>query len=168
MKPEPTRTKSIRANFAMALKRRINIFARNTLSKILILVSQNKKRLAKAKTYSKREILQHSAISEIEAIINNYEYNDIRRELRPVLKRYTKQAYDKGINNAVREINKIKGFDIKKGIRPVDYEAVELIIDADFVLVTNTTTYMKKEMLRVISVGMLEGQSNQKIAKAIL
>lgn len=167
MKPEPTKTKNIRANFAMALKRRINIFTKNVFPKILILISQNKSKLGKAKTYSEREIVQRSAITEITAIINIYEYNDIRRELRPVLSRYTRQAYNKGIDKAINDINKIIDFDIERGIRPIDFEAVEVLIDNNFILVSNTTTYMKKEMLRVISVGMLEGQSNAKIAKAI-
>ncbi|GAH12238.1 unnamed protein product, partial [marine sediment metagenome] len=59
------------------------------------------------------------------------------------------------------DINRIPGYEAVFYWTQTDIEAVNVMIDHDFALVQGASASMKKDLMYVISTGMMEGQSIQ-------
>jgi SPP1 gp7 family putative phage head morphogenesis protein len=111
--------------------------------------------------------IEHSALSDIERLLNDYEYSEILREMKPVTRKYLSDAYKKGTKKSVSQLNKI-GIPLSfNSLMPLDYEAIDVLVDNGFSLVKNASNSLKKELLRNISTGMLEGWNPRKMGREL-
>lgn len=111
--------------------------------------------------------IENSLVSEIDRIIAELEYQEIQSRLRPIVRRYTGQAYTKGATKAIADLRRAR-YEISFAYTPSDLKAVEMMIDHNLIEIRGMEEYMKKEVMRVLSTGMLEGHGNEKIARDLV
>lgn len=167
MKRNPTQTNVLIKGFERQLRVLISNFSQKAIPRIEASIQYNRPRLNKQGTINGRQLVMNSAVDELNSILNTIEYEEITSKLRPVMKRYAHDAYTKGAKRAVGDINKFPGFDLSFDILPMDFEAVDVMIEHNLVEMKGATNYMKKEIFRVVSTGMLEGQSIPQMTKAM-
>ena len=167
MKPDPTRTKTHIKNFENSIKQLITSFWYKTKPQIIQSIIDNKQRLGNKNTLYGQAKVHLSATDEIQRILDLEEYEEIRIKLRPIIDRYTKHGYEKGAIKGHKEIKKKGYVEFEYVNAPVDIEAVGVMVDNNFRLIDTATIDMKKHMLRIISTGMLEGESMQNMTKQL-
>ena len=113
------------------------------------------------------QLVENSLVSEIDRIIAELEYQEIQSKLRLIVRRYTGLAYMKGSEKAVADLRRAR-YEISFAYTPSDVKAVEMMIDHNLIEIKGMEEFMKKEVMRVLSTGMLEGQGNDKIARAMV
>lgn len=166
VKYDPTKTKILIRSYEQQIRKLITRFWKNVKPRILEMYSENKTRVEESSTYVEREKKQLSAVTDIETVLDTYEYQYIQTMLKPVIEKYTRHVYEKAGAKATREIQRL-GFEVHFDLLPRDYEAISVMVDHQFAELRNVSGFMKKELLRVLSTGMLEGQSVQKMGKAL-
>ncbi|RLG29022.1 hypothetical protein DRN98_08815, partial [Methanosarcinales archaeon] len=160
MRKEPTKTKTLIISFERTMNNLINNFKKKAFPRIQFVVSQNRLELELNK------IQNASLVDDINRILDETEYSEITTKLRPVVRRYTGQAYTKGAKKGIADLNRLN-FEVAFYMSRRDIEAVSVMIEHNLAELKNASSYMKKEILRVVSTGMLEGQSMQKMAEAM-
>jgi SPP1 gp7 family putative phage head morphogenesis protein len=111
--------------------------------------------------------IENSLVSEIDRIIAELEHQEIQSKLRSIVRRYTGQTYTKGAQKAVADLRRAR-YEISFAYTPSDLKAVEMMIDHNLIEIKGLEEYLKKEVMRVLSTGMLEGRSNDKIARDLV
>ena len=155
MKRDPTRTNTMIKGLQRALKKLFTNFQHASFSKIEKSISIHRQKIESAKTLSKQKLIQNSAITEIQDIIDTTEYKQIATKLKPILSRYSRQTYESGARKGVTDINRIAGYEAVFYWTQTDIEAVNMMIDHDFALVQGASASMKKDLMYVISTGMM-------------
>jgi SPP1 gp7 family putative phage head morphogenesis protein len=164
MEYDPTRTKVLIRSFEREYTKRINRFWRNVYKPLFGLIRSNRKRVNQQE--GKTRIVD-SALSDIERLLNEYEYSEVLREMRPVTRKYLEESYKKGASKASSQLGNI-GLPVSfQGLMPLDYEAMDVLVDNGFSLVKNASNDLKKELLRNISTGMLEGWNPRKMGREL-
>jgi len=163
MKRNPTKTTPIIISYGRELKGLINNFQAKALTIIPRIQREYVVRLKKLN----HQLIENSLVSEIDRIIAELEYQEIQSRLRPIVRRYTGQAYTKGALKAIADLRRVR-YEISFAYTPSDLKAVEMMIDHNLIEIKGMEEYMKKEVMRVLSTGMLEGWGNQKIAKDMI
>jgi len=166
MKYDPSKTKTLTRSYEQQVIRLFNSFKKKVYPRILALYRMNKPKMNDKHTLDGRVKIQHNAISDITNIIDNYSYQEINSHLKPIVNKYVRQAYDRGGKKAESYIVK-DNIEFKYFFTPRDLQAVSVLAQNNFRLISATTELMKKDMLTVITQGMLEGQSIHKMAKAL-
>lgn len=167
MKRNPTQTNVLIKGFERQLRVLISNFSQKAIPQIEQSIQSNKPRLNNQNTIDGRQKIMNSAVDELNSILDGIEYEEITSKLRPVMKRYCHDAYTKGARRAISDINKFPGYDINFDILPMDFEAVDVMIEHNLIEMKGATNFMKKEIFRVVSTGMLEGQSIPQMTKAM-
>jgi SPP1 gp7 family putative phage head morphogenesis protein len=161
MKYDPTKSKTLIRSYEAALKRRISRFWKYIQLPLLKSLINPKNYLKKVKG---KISIQNTALTEIEALLNEYDGRFLRPKLKTQINRYIKQGYTKGAIRADMDLSAL-GIAISFEPFPIDFQAVGVLVDNNFSLVKNANSFMKKEMLRHISNGILEGKSIYKIQR---
>lgn len=160
MKYDPTKTKTLIRSYKARLRRLISEFWNDVHPKIIQSIDKHQKRLIKNK------IKTLSAVTEIENILHESDYNLIQRKLKSTIRNFNNQIYFKGSERASRDLKRVN-IDFTFDMYPRDFEAIEVLVDHNFAEMKNTTVYMKKELLRVISEGMLQGQGIPEMSRSM-
>lgn len=166
MKYDPSKTKSLILSYERAIRVLFNNFIKKSFPRLKELIGDGKQILKKRSTVK----VELNITQDIEAVIDNYSYYEIGINLKNIVKKYQGLAYEKGGRHAWTKINGV--LKPEKGatmdyffVTPTDLEAINMLNTHSFRELSNATEYMKKELLRVISVGMLEGQGINKISR---
>ena len=161
MKYDPTKSKTLIRSYETALKRRISRFWQYVRKPLLEALKEPH---AYLKQSSGKISVHNTALTDIGRLLDEYDGYFLRPKLKTAIDRYMKQAYTKGAVKAGTDLTYLRiAFSFEP--YPVDFEAVNVLIDNNFSLVTNANHHMKKEMLRHISNGILEGKGIYKIQK---
>ena len=161
MKYDPTKSKTLIRSYDNHLKRRISRFWQYIHKPLLEALKDPH---AYIKQSSGKISVHNTALTDIGRLLDEYEGRFLKPKLKTAIDRYMKQAYTKGAIRAGTDLSAL-GIAFSFEPFPVDYRAVQVLIDNNFSLVTNADAYMKKEMLRHISNGILEGKGIYKIQK---
>jgi len=161
MKYDPTKSKTLIRSYDRALQRRISRFWKYVKNPLYDLIKTHSRIIAQD---GERQRIENSSIADIERLLNEYEGRFLRPKLKEHIDRYQRKAYTRGAINAGKDLTAV-GINISFEPYPADWRAMEVLVDNNFSLVTNANADMKKEMLRVISKGVLEGSSMQKMAR---
>ena len=161
MKYDPTKSKTLIRSYENALKRRISRFWQFIHKPLFNALSNPRSYIQKARG---KISIQNTALTEIDALLNEYDGRFLRPRLKEQIDRYIKQGYTKGAIKATTDLSAL-GIAISFEPFPVDFQAVGVLVDNNFSLVRNANGFMKKEMLRHISNGILEGKSIYKIQR---
>ncbi|MCK5018142.1 MAG: minor capsid protein [Candidatus Peribacteraceae bacterium] len=162
MKYDPTKSKTLIRSYDNALKRRISRFWKYVYAPLLKALFNQRNYLKKSK--KGKVSIQNSAIEDIGNLLDEYDGRFLKPRLKEQINRYIRQGYTKGAVKAGSDLSGL-GITISFAPFPVDWEAVSMLTDNNFSLVKNANSYMKKEMLRHISNGILEGKSIYKIQR---
>jgi len=163
MKYDPTKSKTLIRSYENALKRRISRFWKYIHKPLLEALVNSRSILSNS---SGKIQVTNTALTDIESLLDEYEGRFLLPELKTQIDRYIKHGYTKGAVNASASLS-VLGIPIAFEPFPVDFRAVGVLVDNNFSLVKDANAYMKKEMLRHISTGILEGKSIYKIQKAL-
>lgn len=161
MKYDPTKSKTLIRSYESALKRRISRFWQYVRKPLLEALKEPH---AYIKNSSGKISIQNTALTDIGRLLDEYDGYFLRPKLRTAIDRYMKQAYGKGAVKAGMDLTYL-GIPFSFEPYPVDFEAVNILIDNNFSLVKGANAHMKKEMLRHISNGILEGKGIYKIQR---
>ena len=161
MKYDPTKSKTLIRSYENSLKRRISRFWQFVHNPILEAIQSSTYSL---KQSSGKMKIDNSAISDIERLLDEYDLRILQNNLKTQIHRYMKQAYEKGSIKACSDVTML-GFPLSFEPYPVDFRALDVLVDNNFSLVKDANAYMKKEMLRHISNGILEGKGIYKIQR---
>jgi len=159
----PTKTTNIIISYGRELKGLISNFQTKALTVIPRMQREYGFRLKKLN----HQLIENSLVSEIDRIIVELEGKEITSRMRPIVRRYTSIAYMKGAEKAVADLKRAR-YEISFAYTPSDLKSVEMMIDHNLIMVQGMSDDMKKEVMRVLSTGLLEGQGNEKIAKAVV
>jgi len=163
MQRNPTKTTPIVISYGRELKGLISNFQVKALTVIPRVQKEYVVRLKKQRD----QLIENSLVSEIDRIIDELEYQELRSKLRPIVRRYVGLAYMKGAEKATADLRRAR-YEISFAYTPNDVQALGMMIDHNLIEIRGMEDFMKKEVMRVLSTGMLEGQGNEKIARAMV
>ena len=155
MKSDPTRTKMLRISYEKMLIRKFKQFIHNIIPMLKPVIKQQQNNMY---TFATREI---------ETIVDYELYVTVENHLNFDIERYTNQAYKRGIGNAKTEIQRASHGQIipSEFVTPLDVEAMNILRDNNVVLVKNVGYDSRKNIVRIINEGILQGQGIPKIAR---
>lgn len=163
MQRNPTKTTPIIISYGRELKGLITNFQTKALTVIPRMQREYGVRLKKIRN----QLIENSLVSEIDRIIAELEYQEIQSRLRPIVRRYIGQSFTKGSLKAVADLRRAR-YDVSFAYTPSDLKAVEMMIDHNLIEIKGMEEFMKKEVMRALSTGMLEGHGNEKITRDLV
>ena len=151
MKKDPTRTKMLRISYSRMLIQRFTKFYKHVTPMLLQLYNYD---LNSLNTQNYEEIIdQH-----LDIYVNNNLNYDIGR--------YTGQGYKRGKKNSIQKM-KQNGITISPLLTPLDMETMNLIRDNNAALVKGLGFDVRKNIVRILNEGILQGHGSGKTARNI-
>jgi SPP1 gp7 family putative phage head morphogenesis protein len=106
-------------------------------------------------------------IEDLDQLYDLYELEEVRHRAKNIIRRYMNLSYRKGVEKGVSDLARVNittSFMMTK----TDLQAVDIFVGKGVSLVKGATDDMKKEMLRVISEGIVKGDSMDTMARGML
>jgi SPP1 gp7 family putative phage head morphogenesis protein len=113
------------------------------------------------------QLVENSLVSDIDRIIAELEHQEILARMKPIISRYIGQSFTKGSLKAIADLRRAR-YDVSFAYTPSDMKAVSMMIDHNLIMVQGMSDDMKKEVMRTLSTGFLEGKSVDKISRAMV
>jgi len=162
MKRNPTRTTNIVLSYGRQLRGLINNFQTKALEIIPKAQAEYGPQIRKRG----HQLIENSLIADLDRIMAGLQYSEIRLRVGPIAERYARMAYTRGGQAAVASLRRAR-YEVSYAYTPSDMKAVAMLIDHNLIEIQGMGDDMKKEVMRVLTQGILEGQSNYNIARAI-
>jgi len=163
MQRNPTKTTPIIISYGRELKGLISNFQAKALTVIPRMQREYGFRLKKLRN----QMVENSLVSDIDRIIAELEHQEILARMKPIIARYIGQSFTKGASKAIADLRRAR-YDVSFAYTPSDMKAVSMMIDHNLIMVQGMSDDMKKEVMRILSTGLLEGRSNDKIARDLV
>lgn len=162
MKPDPTKTRSLIRSYERALAGVINNYKKNIIPLLEEYVQQASRYLKQQK--KNKKMIYNSIVTDINRLLDSTENQYMKPYIKQIISRYTELAYKKGIEHAALKLKSLR-YEISFAMTPADLNAVEMMIDHNLSEISHDIVYMKKEIMRVLSNGMLEGKGIAAMSK---
>jgi len=110
------------------------------------------------------------AVRDFEDIVDEELYYYVETNLYPTVNKYMQQSYRRGVNKAVKEINRGKTSTlpvVTPYLTDLDQQAINLLIDNNVALVRNVGFDTRKIITHMIVDGVLKGKSVDVISREI-
>lgn len=156
---DPTRTKMLRLSYQRKLSNLFRIFRKNCIPKLSILIDSYYQKF----TFSREKKLL-GLQDDADRIIDDEIFRNIHRPAPEVIDKYITQSYRRGSERAAEELEGY-GIPVAKDLTFLDLEVLNDLKSRNFSLVRGATEDMKKEMLRIISDGVIAGRNPNDIAR---
>ena len=157
MQSDPSKTKMLRLSYERALIRKFKRYIKHVIPAILPIVSMDT---------SIGLSLDNFSIKTVENIIDNELYAYIDSDLNLEVQRYLNPAYQRGADKAVGEVNKhAKSIIITPWLTDLDMRAMDMMRANNCSLVRNVGMDTKKELVRIMNNGILQGHGIDKIGR---
>lgn len=169
MKPDPTRTKILIISYERDLKRLLSAFWKDAKPKLIKTMQGHIIEYKAKKTYASRLIQIRSAVSDLENILHESDFTQIRRTLKPIVRKYNNRVYKRAAEKAWVDIKKTGAVTatVTYSLFPIDIEAIDALVDHNYAQCKGLTVNMKKDMLRIMTDGVLRGESIPKMTRAL-
>ena len=160
---DPTRTKLLRLEYERCLIKLFKTFINHVVPRLKPVIYQEGSKLLS-------QVFVGLAVRDFEDIVDEELYYYVETNLYPSVEKYMQQSYRRGINKAVKEINRGKTSTlpvVTPYLTDLDQQAINLLIDNNVALVRNVGFDTRKIITHMIVDGVLKGKSVDVISREI-
>lgn len=162
---DPTRTAALILSYQKDLEALWRRFYRRAMRSALRLIPVHFD-LAQRMSGGRRRRFKNGVIERIMGVFEEAEEEEIRSKLRMLVQRYSRMAYIQGAQRNVEKMQHL-GIRIHFGLMPRDLEALDVFAERGLRFLGNDIEDMNKEIMRVISKGILQGEGMDVVARGI-